>query len=399
MWTYSDGTRTVKGYRQPDGTAGAGSWALIDPGTGTIQDVVPAGEFSRRFRPVDVFADVPGLPAYLGTVAANDGTPLVDLVLDRNPFMLANGPRRAARPHVLMVPRRHRDGWSCATAGELAARQTAMTLVAAWYRSLDGGHAVFCANDSPPNLDYLRDAQAANGTGTDAAITRNPRQDVQHAHLHAFYAEHDRTENHESSALQRHPVLAEGHRAFSAALGRDAVRVERDNTSLAAGLRAAARPWGGSYCSYQLGVDGPMWVMPALGPAQDEVNRRLARSDGLPAEPDPTLGGAINLVRPGLADTGRLHAAQRATAGQRAGFETFAAQRGLNARSLAAGLDRSGLCGPRNHRPFGIIQFFSRTDGGSSTSSAVTDPGWRRRRPASSADATIVPPLLGRLAQ
>jgi hypothetical protein len=332
LWTYSDGARTVKGYWRPSGTAGAGSWGLVDQATGNVQGVVPAGEFSRRFRPVDVFADVPGLSGYLGTVIAPDGTALVDLVLDRNPFMLANGPRRAARPHVLLVPRCHRDGWSSATASELAARQAAMTLVAAWYRGLDGGHVVFCANDSAPNLDYLRDAQAADGTlpgaGTDAAVTRNPRQEVQHAHLHAFYAEHERTENHESPAPS---VVAEGQRAFSAALGSDAVQVERDSTGLAAGLRVAAQPWAGNYCSYQLGLDGPLWVMPALGPAQDEVNRRLARADGLQAAPDPALGGAINLVRPSLADTGRLHAAQQATADQRDSFETFLAQRGLNA--------------------------------------------------------------------
>ena len=347
MWTYSDGTLTVKGYWWPGGTARAGSWVLVDPATGNVQGVVPAGEFSPRFRPVDVFADVPGLSTYLGTVTAPDGTALVDLVLDRDPFMLANGPRRAARPHLLMVPRSHRDGWSSATAAELAACQTAMTLVAAWYRSLDGGRVVFCANDSAPNLDYLHDAEAASGTlagtGSVAAITRNPRQDVQHAHLHAFYAEHDTTRNHESSAVAGHPVMAEGYRAFGAALGGaalggDAVRVEPDGMRLAAGLRAAARPWGGSYCSYQLGVDGPFWVMPPLGSSQDEVNRRLAQADGLQADPDPNLGGAINLVRPSLADTGRLHAAQRATAQQRASFETFVAQRGLNARSLPAGL-------------------------------------------------------------
>ena len=338
MWTYGDDALTVKAYWSPGEDARAGSWVLVDQATGKVQGVVPAGEFSRRFRPVDVFADAPGLPGYLGTVTATDGTALVDLVLDRNPFMLANGPRRAARPHVLMVPRRHRDGWSSATAVELAAAQTAMTLVAAWYRGLDGGHVVFCANDSTPNLDYLRDVEAASGIpagrSPDAAMTRNPRQDVQHAHLHAFYAERGKTENHESSALAGHPVIAEGHRAFSAALGGDAVQVERDSMTLAAGLRAAAQPWGGNYCSYQLGVDGPWWVMPVLGPSQDEVNRRLARADGLQAEPDPKLGGAINLVRPCLADTGRLHAAQRATAGQRASFETFAAQRGLNALSL-----------------------------------------------------------------
>ena len=338
MWTYSDGTLTVKGYWRPGGTAGAGSWVLVDQGTGNAEGVVAAGEFSRRFRPVDVFADVPGLPTYLGTVTAADQTALVDLVLDRNPFMLANGPRRAARPHVLMVPRRHRDGWSSATASELAACQTAMTFVAAWYRSLDGGHAVFCANDSAPNLDYLRDAEAASGilaaSGPGAASARNPRQDVQHAHLHAFYAEHDRTENHESSALAGHRVLAEGYRVFSAGLGSDAVQVERDSASLADGLRAVARPWGGNYCSYQVGADGPLWVMPALGPSQDEVNRRLARADGLQAQPDPKLGGAVNLARPTLADPGRLHAAQRATADQRASFEAFVARLGLNAQSL-----------------------------------------------------------------
>jgi len=338
LWTYSDGALTAKGYRLPGGTARAGSWVLVDQATGNVQGVVPPGEFSRRFRPVDLFADVPGLPTYLGTVTASDGTALVDLALDRNPFMLANGPRRVPRPHALIVPRSHRDGWSSATASELAACQTAMTLVAAWYRSMDGGHVVFCANDSAPNLDYLRDVEAAGGTlaggGSDVAITRNPRQEVQHAHLHAFYAERDETENHESSALAGYPVIGAGYRAFSAALGSDAVKVEPDSTRLAADVRAAAQPWGGSYCSYQLGVDGPFWVMPALGPSMDEFNRRLARADGLKAEPDPDLGGAINLVRPSLADTERLQAAQRATAEQRASFGTFAARHGRNTRSL-----------------------------------------------------------------
>jgi len=341
MWTYSDGSITAKGFRLPDGTAKAGSWVLVDQATGNVQGVVRPGGFSRRFRPVDLFADVPGLPAYLGTVTAADGTALVDLVLDRNPFMLANGPRRAARPHALMVPRSHRDGWSSATTQELAARHTAMTVLAAWYRSLDGGHVVFGANDSAPNLDYLRDIEVAGGTpagGTGAAVTKNPRQEVQHAHLHAFYAERDETENHESSALAGYPVIAAGHRAFSAALGSDAVKAEPDSTRLAADVSAATKPWGGSYCSYQLGVDGPFWVMPALGPSMDEFNRRLALADGLKAEPDPELGGAVNLVRPSLAGAERLHAAQRATAEQRAGFETFAARHGLNARSLHVGL-------------------------------------------------------------
>jgi hypothetical protein len=338
LWTYSDGDVTAKGYRFPGDTARAGSWALVDQATGHVQDVVPPGEFSRRFRPVDVFADVLGFPTYLGTVTALDGTALVDLILDRDPFMLANGPGRVARPHVLMVPRSHRDGWSSATAPELAARHTAMTLIAAWYRRLDGGHVVFAANDSGPNLDYLRDLEAAGGTlagsGADVVTTKNPRQDVQHAHLHGFYLEGAATENDESSAHQGSPVPAEGQRAFTAALGSDAVRVDPDATKFSASVRLAAQPWGGSYCSYQLGVDGPFWVMPALGPSQDEFNQRLARADGLEAGPDPKLDGALNLIRPTLADAGRLHAAHQATAEQRASFQAFVTQRGLNARSL-----------------------------------------------------------------
>jgi len=236
-----------------------------------------------------------------------------------------------------MVPRNHRDGWSSATAQELAARHTAMTLIAEWYRSLDGGHVVFGANDSALNLAYLRDVEVEEGTaaasGADVVVTKNPRQEAQHAHLHAFYLEAGAAENHESPALQGSPVIAEGQRAFSATLGIDAIRVDRDATAFAARVRSAAQPWGGSYCSYQLGVDGPFWVMPDLGPSQDDFNRRLARADGLKAEPDPDLGGAINLVRPTLNDA-RRHAAQQATAQQRASFETFVTARGLNPRLL-----------------------------------------------------------------
>jgi hypothetical protein len=86
LWTYSDGALTIKGYRVPRGTARAGSWYWSTRRPGTSRGVVPPEEFSRRFRPVDLFADVPGLPTYLGTVTASDGTALVHLVLDRNPL-------------------------------------------------------------------------------------------------------------------------------------------------------------------------------------------------------------------------------------------------------------------------------------------------------------------------
>jgi hypothetical protein len=316
MWTYDDGELTTRAYRDQ-----SGNWALVDEATGDVQGVVRAGEFSRRFRPVDVFADVPSFPTYLGTVTAADGSALVDLAFDRNPFMLANGPGRTPRPHVLMVPRRHRDGWSSATEAELAARQRAMTVVAGWYRTLDGGHAVFAANDSAQNLDYLRDDEGASESAACSPVIRNPRQEVQHAHLHAFFAEDGETENRESSSM------AIGRSAFTDDLGGDAVRVNGAAPVLAAGIRAAAEPWGGSYCSYQLGVDGPLWVMPALGSSQDEFNRRLAVADGLRAEPDPRLGGAVNLVRPSLADAERRNAAERAIARHKAAFEAYAGRR------------------------------------------------------------------------
>jgi hypothetical protein len=330
LWTYSDGALTAKGYRLPGGTARAGSWVLVNLATGNVQGVVPPGEFSRRFRPMDLFADVPALATYLGTVTAADGTALVDLVLDRNPFMLANGPRRVARPHALIVPRSHRDGWSSATAQELAACHTAMTLVAAWYHSMDGGHAVFGANDSAPNLDYLRDTEAAGGTlaegGTGAAVTKNPRQEVQHAHLHAFYAERGRTENHESSALEGYPVIGAGYRAFGASLGSDAVKVEPDSTRLAADVSVAAQPW-----VLVVLAQPPVAAQPGEGPlhhpaaghhckARHRPRRRARRRPAAahPAVPadhhlqlhpghlaDPVEEGpAVALVRPAVAQAG-----------------------------------------------------------------------------------------------
>jgi hypothetical protein len=92
MWTYSDGVLTTKGSRWPGRTARAGSWVLVDQATGNVQGVVPPGEFSCRFRPVDVFADVPALPAYLGTLTAPDGTALWIWYLIATPLCWLTGP-------------------------------------------------------------------------------------------------------------------------------------------------------------------------------------------------------------------------------------------------------------------------------------------------------------------
>jgi hypothetical protein len=45
---------------------------------------------------------------------------------------------------------------------------------------MDGGHAVFCANDSALNLDYLRDVEVAGRTladgGTEWNLTHEARR-------------------------------------------------------------------------------------------------------------------------------------------------------------------------------------------------------------------------------
>jgi hypothetical protein len=64
MWTYTDGALTTKGYWWPGGTARGGSWVLVDQGIGNVHGVVAAGDFSRWFRPVVAFTDVPGLPTW-----------------------------------------------------------------------------------------------------------------------------------------------------------------------------------------------------------------------------------------------------------------------------------------------------------------------------------------------
>jgi hypothetical protein len=77
---------------------------------------------------------------------------------------------------------------------------------------------------------------------------------MQHAHLHAFYAERGEPENHESSALTGHPVMAKGYGAFRAALGRDAVRVERPTLADAGRHDAAQRATADQRADFETSV-------------------------------------------------------------------------------------------------------------------------------------------------
>ena len=81
-----------------------------------------------------------------------------------------------------------------------------------------------------------------------------------------------------------------------------------NSTRLVGAVRFAAQPWGGSYCSYQPGMDGPFWVVPGLGPSQHEFSRRPARAGGLKAEPDPNPrhGRHGDSGQPLLAGRGRI---------------------------------------------------------------------------------------------
>ena len=81
-----------------------------------------------------------------------------------------------------------------------------------------------------------------------------------------------------------------------------------NSTRLVGAVRFAAQPWGGSFCSYQPGMDGPFWVVPGLGPSQHEFSRRPARAGGLKAEPDPNPrhGRHGDSGQPLLAGRGRI---------------------------------------------------------------------------------------------
>ena len=328
MWTYSDGVADgqgvlVAGRRRRGRKLGAGGPGDRErrgrrSGRGVLPSVPAGGRIRRRAG----FSDLPG-----------DGHRVRWFRAGRSgsrsqPLHAGNGPQRAARPHVLMVPRRHRDGWSSATPAELAACQAAMTLVAAWYRSLDGGHVVFCANDSPPNVDYQRDVEGAGrspaGREADAATTRNPGRRFSTLICTPSTRKRARprtTSRRRSPGTPSSPGVARRSRH---ALGGDAVTGRRGH------LDDRRR--------HPRGRDGPgaavtartSWAWTARSGSCPPWERPRTSSTG--ASPGPTdsrrsptrrLGGAVNLVRPGLADAGRLAAARRATAQQRAGFEAF----------------------------------------------------------------------------
>ena len=60
--TYSDGALTVKGHRVPRRYRQGRKLVLVDQATGNVRGVVPPEEFSRRFRPVDLFPMYPVCP-------------------------------------------------------------------------------------------------------------------------------------------------------------------------------------------------------------------------------------------------------------------------------------------------------------------------------------------------
>ena len=236
-------------------------WEWLDGGGGWLPVRLPVGLPRPSREPAQC-----ARPAQAPATTAAHYPALVDLVLDRDPFMLANG-RRVARPHVLLVPRLQRDGWSSATASELAVCQAAMTLVAAWYRSLQMVDGVR-ADDSALNLDY-RDVQAAQRylRRPMAPVRRSPADPAGRAarpRARLLCRTRRDREPRSRSALAVHRVMAEGHRAFSAALGSDAVPVEMQHHQ-ARRLRVAAQPWGGNDCSCELGVDGPLWATVGVG--------------------------------------------------------------------------------------------------------------------------------------
>ena len=342
LWTYSDGSLTVKGYRSPDGAAGAGSWVLVDEATGNIRGVVPPGEFSRRFRPVDLFADVPGLPTYLGTVTAPDGAALVDLVLDRNPFMLANGPRRAARPHALIVPRRHRDGWSSATARELAACRTAMTLVAAWYRTWTAGTWCSAPTTAHPTSTTSATWNSRAGPSQAAAPARRSpgipgkRCSTPTCTPSTPNATRPRTTSRRRLTSVRSsqrvtgrsvpPSAATPCRWNPAARGSPPALAPRHGPGAAATARTSSA-WTAPSGSC------PHWDRPWTSSTGGSHGPTASRRN-----PTRSWAGPSTWCGPAWPTPQRLHAAQRATAEQRASFETFTARHGLNARSLDAGL-------------------------------------------------------------
>ena len=97
LWTYSDGALTVKGYRLPGGTARGGSWVLADQATGNVQGVVPPGEFSRRFRPVDARVAALGVIGMCNWVAwwFRPGRDGIDAVADQLADMAVAAVQRA----------------------------------------------------------------------------------------------------------------------------------------------------------------------------------------------------------------------------------------------------------------------------------------------------------------
>ena len=139
MWTYSDGAlygQECSGGRVGLPGQGAGSWSTRRPGTSMARfrrENSPAGSGFRWTcspMPEQRASRLPG-DGDCSTVPRAGGSGPGS---QPRSCWLQRSPAGGAAP-VLMVPRRHRDGWSSATLNRtgVQARQAAMTLVAGWY--------------------------------------------------------------------------------------------------------------------------------------------------------------------------------------------------------------------------------------------------------------------------
>lgn len=232
-----------------------------------VQSLVTEAAFRARYR----FHDAFGTRSAFATIVAE--TPNLVVFLDHHPIQ---GER--PWPHVLITvaPKApHLDGWMEAAGDTALLRelQVAREFVAQWFQSF-GAVPLFLGNDSP-----------AGGW------VRNPKQKVQHVHMHAVALADDR---------HAHPG-EEGIAAFrSSTLPALCSSVSWFTDPTFQGkVEALASDRAYSYA--QAGIGQPIFLMAPIGAAMSELNRVLGAALNLPVAPDPAQAGTLNLHRRGPA--------------------------------------------------------------------------------------------------